>query len=104
MKTKFYVLLLAAITTIVNQSFAQTLVKNMSSANGTVYATYKQGSSYYIGGDFTYIGLNTGYGALTTTTNDYPNMDFPQFNGQLYALVPDNSGGWYAGGSFTSVG
>src|SRR5438045_5481834 len=99
MKTKFYILLLAAITTIANQSFAQTLVKKMSSANGTVYATYKQGSSYYIGGDFNYIGLYTGYGALTTKTVDYPNMDFPQFNGNVYALVPDGTGGWYAGGS-----
>lgn len=104
MKTKFYFVLLAAITLIVNQSFAQTLVKKMSSANGDVYATYKSGSSYYIGGNFNYVGLNTGYGAISDTANDYPNMDFPQFNGNVYALVPDGSGGWYAGGYFTSVG
>lgn len=103
MKTKRCLLLLAIITTV-NLSFAQTLVKKMSSANGNVYAVYKSGSSYYIGGDFNYVGLNTGYGALTKKTDDYPNMDFPQFNGQVYTLVPDNSGGWYAGGSFTTVG
>ena len=56
---------------------AQTLVTNMSSANGNVYAVFKKGGSYYIGGDFTYVGLNTGYGALTSINNDYPNMDFP---------------------------
>lgn len=104
MKTKFYFLLLAVITAFVNQSSAQALVKKMSSANGSVYATYKSGNSYYIGGDFNYVGLNTGYGALTKTTDDYPNMDFPQFNGNIYALVPDNNGGWYAGGAFTTVG
>ena len=83
---------------------AQTLVKNMSSANGNVYAVYKKGSSYYIGGDFNYVGLNTGYGAFTQTTNDYPNMNFPQFNGQVYSLIPDGNGGWYAGGYFTVAG
>jgi hypothetical protein len=83
---------------------AQTLVKNMSSANGNVYAVYKKGSSYYIGGDFNYVGLNTGYGAFTSISNDYPNMSFPQFNGQVYALIPDGNGGWYAGGYFTTVG
>lgn len=73
-------------------------------ANGNVYAVYKKGGSYYIGGDFNYVGLNTGYGALSALSNDYPNMDFPQFNGQVYALIPDGSGGWYAGGNFTTVG
>lgn len=104
MKTKFYFVLLVAVTAIASPSFAQTLVKKMSSANGDVYATYKSGSSYYIGGNFNYVGLNTQYGALSDTANDYPNMDFPQFNGNVYALVPDGSGGWYAGGYFTSVG
>jgi hypothetical protein len=83
---------------------AQTLVKNMSSTNGYVYAVYKKGGSYYIGGDFSYVGLNTGYGALTAMNNDYPNMNFPQFNSQVYALIPDGNGGWYAGGNFTTVG
>ncbi|QEC66863.1 T9SS type A sorting domain-containing protein [Panacibacter ginsenosidivorans] len=104
MKTKFYFLLLVTITTIANQTLAQTLVKNMSSTNGDVYAVYKNGSSYYLGGTFNYVGLNTGYGALTKSNNDYPNMDFPQFNGQVYTIIPDGNGGWYAGGYFTVVG
>jgi hypothetical protein len=65
-----------------------------------VYAVYKKGGGYYIGGDFNYVGLNTGYAALTKTTNDYPNMDFPQFDGQIYSLIPDGVGGWYAAGYF----
>lgn len=93
-----------AFLTVFASLHAQTLVKNMSSANGNVYAVYKKGGSYYIGGDFNYVGLNTGYGALSALSNDYPNMDFPQFNGQVYALIPDGSGGWYAGGNFTTVG
>ena len=93
-----------AITIISNLCIAQTLVKNMSSANGNVYAVYKKGSSYYIGGDFNYVGLKTGYAALTKTNNGYPNMDFPQFNGLVVSLIPDGNGGWYAGGDFTMVG
>jgi len=89
-----------ALTTV----HAQTLVKNMSSANSDVYAVYKKGNAYYIGGAFTYVGLNTGYAALTKSNNDYPNMDFPRFDGQVYSLIPDGSGGWYAGGYFTHVG
>jgi hypothetical protein len=76
----------------------------MSSANSDVYTVYKSGGSYYLGGAFTYVGLNTGYAALTTATNDYPIMDFPQVNGTVYATAPDGSGGWYVGGAFSSVG
>ena len=93
-----------ALLTLFSALNAQTLVKNMSSANGTVYAVYKKGGSYYIGGDFNYVGLNTGYAALTQINKDYPNMNFPQFNGQVYSLIPDGNGGWYAGGYFTTVG
>ena len=93
-----------ALLTVYASLNAQTLVTNMSSAYGNVYAVYKKGGSYYLGGDFTYVGLNTGYGALTSVSKDYPNMNFPQFNGQVYALISDGNGGWYAGGYFTSVG
>src|SRR6476646_9356429 len=103
MKTKIYFFFFILFALINTDSFAQTLINNMSSTNSNVYAVYKKGSSYFIGGDFNYVGLYTGYGAFTKTNNDYPNMDFPQFNGQVYALIPDGSGGWYAGGSFTSV-
>ncbi|HYK47121.1 MAG TPA: hypothetical protein VEV83_18220, partial [Parafilimonas sp.] len=82
----------------------QTLVKNMSGANSDVYAVYKKGNAYYIGGAFTYVGLNTGNAALTKSNNDYPNMDFPRFDGQIFSLIPDGSGGWYAGGYFAHVG
>src|SRR5580765_3611020 len=82
---------------------AQSVVTKMSSASGNVYAVYKKGNAYYLGGDFNYVGLNTGYAAFTKTSDDYPNMDFPQFNGQIYSLIPDGGGGWYAGGYFTNV-
>jgi hypothetical protein len=103
MKTKLYVALTLAIT-VTYTCFSQTIVKNMSSANSDVYSVYKSGGSYYLGGAFTYVGLNTGYAALTTATNDYPNMNFPTINGTVYTTIPDGSGGWYVGGAFSSVG
>src|ERR671938_16131 len=102
MKHKLYLVLLAI--AIGTSSFAQTLVKNMSSTNGDVYSVYKSDGSYYIGGNFTQVGLKTGYAALSTLTKDYPDMDFPAADGQIYAAIPDGSGGWYVGGYFTTIG
>ena len=101
MKNKIFILLLLAIA--VNQlSFSQTLVKNMSSTDGTVYTVHKNAGTYYIGGQFNYVGLMTGSSALVTKASDYPNMDFPAFNGTVRAAVADGSGGWFVGGTFNS--
>ena len=104
MKTKLLFACIFTMLTTIYPVAAQTLVNNMSSANGDVYAVYKSGGSYYLGGTFNYVGLYTGYGGFTTTSNDYPNMGFPQFNGAVYTIITDGSGGWYAGGNFTLVG
>ena len=104
MKSVFLFLTLSALLIYNSTGNAQTLVKNMSSTNGDVYSVYKSGGSYFIGGSFNYVGLNTGYAALTQTNNDYPNMDFPTVNGTISTIVPDGSGGWYIGGYFSAVG
>lgn len=96
------VLLIAII--LPNVIFGQTLVKNMSSTDGDVYSVYKSGGAYYLGGNFHYVGLKTGYDAFVTASNDYPDMNFPAVtNGQVYAILPDGSGGWYVGGYFTQI-
>lgn len=58
----------------------------------------------YIGGDFTYVGPNTGYGAALSTTTGAPDLKFPRVNGSIYAVTPDGADGWYIGGRFTKVG
>src|ERR1043165_2892959 len=81
-------------------SHAQTLVKTMSSTNGTVYSVTNNAGIYYIGGSFTYVGLETGTGGLiTSSSNDLPIMDFPVFTGDVRCAVSDGSNGWYVGGS-----
>lgn len=72
-------------------------------ANGPVYATALSGATLYVGGDFTYVGPDTGAGTVVDTVTAQASP-FPAINGQVYAAVPDGGGGWYVGGSFTLVG
>lgn len=58
----------------------------------------------YIGGDFTNIGKYSG-GAVPFDINTHQVREqFPKFYGYVYAIVPDNQGGWYIGGDFNRVG
>jgi hypothetical protein len=78
---------------------AQSLVKTMSSTNGTVYSVTNNAGIYYIGGSFTYVGLQTGTAGLLTSSSDIPNLDFPAFTGEVRCAISDGSNGWYVGGS-----
>jgi VCBS repeat-containing protein len=66
-------------------------------------AEYATDGTLYIGGDFTHVGPPTGgHGVIDmdgTLQGAYPYVD-----GTVYATVPDDNGGFYIGGSFTSVG
>jgi trimeric autotransporter adhesin len=60
------------------------------------------GTKLYIGGQFKYVGPQTGsLAALNATTG--ATQSFPQVNGEVKAMVSDGSGGWYIGGNFLSV-
>lgn len=71
-------------------------------ANGPVYSTVLSGATLYIGGDFTYVGPQTGAGVTVNTISGVPDP-FPNINGQVHAAAPDGAGGWYVGGEFTEV-
>lgn len=71
-------------------------------ANGPVYSTALSGATLYVGGDFSYVGPETGAGVTVNTTSGVPNT-FPRIDGQVYAAAPDGAGGWYVGGIFTDV-
>ena len=62
-------------------------------------------STYYAAGNFTEVG---GIGNSFTTTSEIAQGNkpkWPKFNGGgPYSVIPDGSGGWYAGGVFTYVG
>ncbi|MBU1115654.1 MAG: T9SS type A sorting domain-containing protein [Bacteroidetes bacterium] len=97
----FFLLLLLSLNlyaqpTTANQDFYVT--------NGNVYAIAVDGDYTYIGGVFSYVGMNTGYGIKLTASSAVPSKTYPKVNGTIYCVEPDGSGGWYIGGSFSKVG
>ena len=87
-------------------TFAQTHDPNpnMWITNGIVYTMAVDGDYTYVGGSFSVVGPNTGFGAKMTTTSHSPNLAYPKVNGTIYTSASDGSGGWYIGGNFTKVG
>ncbi len=67
------------------------------------------GGITYVGGSFTQAGTDTGLGGVLDATTGLVDRNFPKVvgagpNPAVYSVVPDGSGGWYIGGSFTEVG
>lgn len=85
---------------------AQTLRPEVYVANGTVNATAvsDDGQTLYIGGNFTYVGPNTGSGARLSETAGTVLPGGLVVNGPVAASVADGAGGFYIGGAFTQVG
>jgi predicted small secreted protein len=80
-------------------------VLSLLSVNSTVHAIEQDDDNVYLGGWFSGAqGLQARYGALLETGDDFPAMNFPGFNSTVNISIPDGSGGWYVGGSFTGVG
>jgi len=75
--------------------------------NGTVNAMVLNGSTLYVGGNFTYVGAATGSGATINTSNGAISSTVTtilNMASQILAAAPDGSGGWYIGGTFTTIG
>lgn len=72
--------------------------------NGEVQATAlsADGKTLFIGGSFTRVGKRTGsFVPLDATTGAV--KPYAVVNGQVMVQWPDGNGGWFIGGSFTSV-
>lgn len=89
---------------VFNDAIAQTANTDMAVPNNTVRAIVVDGNYTYIGGDFTYVGTNSGNGVKATTTNSSIDSRYPKVNGLVQICISDGSGGWYIGGGFTMVG
>ena len=75
--------------------------------DGEVYALTQSRGRLFLGGNFGHIGFRTGNSAslvLASSIAGTPDLPWPIVEGEVRAAAPDNSGGWYIGGSFTSVG
>jgi hypothetical protein len=82
---------------------AQTLQENFWVADSAVRAVVRDEKRFYIGGDFTYIGPNTGSLAVLNLTNGKALANLPRVNGTIRALATDEAGGIIMGGNFTKV-
>ena len=72
---------------------------------GDVFGTAigPDGTSYAVG-NFTAVGAWTGGLSLLDGTTAATDRSYPRLNGQITAAVSDGSGGWFVGGSITSLG
>jgi hypothetical protein len=72
--------------------------------NGKVDEIIREGNTIYIGGEFTYVGPNTGAGG-TINLQDGKLSKTPllKIDGDVMASVADGKGGWYIGGKFKTV-
>ncbi len=84
---------------------AQQVEGSLWETDGAVLAMVLDNNILYVGGTFSCVGPHTGAGALLDTMAGGPLAGFPRVEGgSVYAVAADGSGGWYIGGSFTSVG
>jgi beta-propeller uncharacterized protein DUF5122 len=72
--------------------------------NGRVNSLVAQGSTLYLGGDFTTIGPATGAFVPIDPVTGHPSLSYPKVTGIVFAAIPDDAGGWFLGGRFYSVG
>ncbi len=73
-------------------------------ANGQVYALKSVGGTLYAGGNFTELGRPVTGAVVVTTSNSTFNANTVRPNGDVRCSAPDGAGGWYIGGTFTTVG
>lgn len=88
---------------------SETVDPNTWITNGDVYAVAPSGNTVYIGGDFSYVGPNTGGGATIDDATGRVLTPYAKISdrvdeeGIVSAVAPDGGGGWYIGGDFTTV-
>jgi trimeric autotransporter adhesin len=72
--------------------------------DGPVNAILATNGMVYIGGDFSYVGPHTGPLVLFDQTTGGLQAVPPPINGTIKTVVSDGAGGWFIGGTFTSIG
>ncbi|HYD22507.1 MAG TPA: hypothetical protein VEB40_13590, partial [Flavipsychrobacter sp.] len=73
--------------------------------NHGITATAQSGNVLYIGGNFSVIGRYTGPFIGVDINTGKPLYDsWPMVRGKVNRILPDDSGGWFIGGTFRKVG
>ncbi|MEO6033945.1 MAG: hypothetical protein ABIQ35_01690, partial [Verrucomicrobiota bacterium] len=90
-----------------DQTFGQPAtapIKKFWKTDGAVYSILVTNNTVYLGGQFTYVGPDSGSVGIVDVTNAESDKTFPVIEGSVNSAAPDGNGGWYIGGVFTFVG
>jgi trimeric autotransporter adhesin len=83
---------------------AEVVDPNLWGADGDVLAIAPVGNTIYIAGSFRSVGPNSGGGVpLDAGTAASPSA-YPRVTGIVWTVVADGHGGWFIGGTFSTVG
>ena len=74
-----------------------------NSVNSIVYDITLNGGEVYVGGSFSSSGYAHRYLGKFSTSDDTPDLSFPEGNGGVLVSIPDGEGGWYVGGNFSQI-
>src|SRR5258705_11882271 len=69
-----------------------------------VLAIARDGSTIYIGGNFSSVGPASGGGVLLDAYSGTLSPRFSKIAGRVNAVASDGRGGWFVGGLFAAVG
>lgn len=71
---------------------------------GSAHGIAFDGGTFYVGGDFTTVGTSSGSLVQLDLTTGSVRRPFAGADGRITALVADGAGGWFAAGTFATVG
>src|SRR5262245_1691229 len=91
-------------TWVVSGAVETLSVPGHTSGRAHVDSIAVSGSTAYVGGDFTYIGPDTGAFVALDETSGAAVGHWPLVTGMVLASTSDGAGGWFIGGEFTFVG
>jgi hypothetical protein len=80
---------------------AQT-VQDLYVTDGPVYSVAREGNTIYLAGAFNRVGPSSGCAVPFDATTGLP-LSLPKVVGEVLAVAPDGSGGWFIGGIFWYV-
>ncbi len=78
-------------------------VEPFAITDGSVNAVLREGDRVFLGGTFTRVGPPSNGGAVVDLVTGSVRHPYGYVDGTVYCSVPDSSGGWFIGGTFTSV-
>ena len=89
---------------VLSAAEAATVNEALWTTDGEVNAVVTDGTTVYVGGNFSRVGPFAGSGITFDATSGALPANWPQVIGTVFASVPDGAGGWYIGGNFMYVG